>query len=420
MGADNRRGMTVRPVVLISGVDPTAGSGGHQSYVRAHALAASTAGFEPHVFCISERAGIERTDFGVLHRVRSPVRHLLLAPVFPAAPRALAEATVSFVGRHDDGRRSLIHGFGLWGAAAVRTSAALARSGIEAPVIVSAYMSVVDEWRGVLRGLTPAHGIRAISWYVCWYPWVRTVVNGVEGRGITQARLVLVNYEEVERDLRALHGDQAVFRRITYAAPAAFASRRDVAAVPDGLPPGTAPLIVSVSRHDARKGLDKLLRALARLQAAGIEFRACLLGPGRLLEAHRMLADRLGLTDCVTIPGRVESVEPYLRAADVFVLPSLQEGSGSVAVLEALRAQLAIVASACDGILEDIVDGESGLLVPPGDVRTLAAALATLVGDARLRRQLERGAGELYRRRFSAPAFVEALRSTYAEVGVTP
>ena len=120
------------------------------------------------------------------------------------------------------------------------------------------------------------------------------------------------------------------------------------------------------------------------------------------------------------MPGLVADVGPYLQAADVFVLPSLEEGSGSVSLLEALQAGAAIVASDCDGLSEDITHGESGLLVPPGDERALATALARVLGDPGLRSRLAKNARQLYLNRFSSAPFMTALCDTYAGLGVTP
>ncbi len=77
-------------------------------------------------------------------------------------------------------------------------------------------------------------------------------------------------------------------------------------------------------------------------------------------------------------------VAPYLGAADIFVLPSVAESSGSVSVLEAMRAGKPVIATACDGLPEDLIDGENGLLVAPGDVGALTDALGRLLADAEL------------------------------------
>lgn len=177
-------------------------------------------------------------------------------------------------------------------------------------------------------------------------------------------------------------------------------------------------MVVSVSRHDPRKGIEVLLRALAELCRDAVPFRAIVLGPGTLLEAHRRLARRLGLDGAVSMPGRVDDVGPYLKTADVYVLPSLAEASGSVSVLEALQAGIAVVASACDGLPEDLTDGRDALLVPPGDAAALATALRTAVADDALRSRLAAAGRRRYEERFSAQGLIDALAAVYAELGV--
>jgi glycosyltransferase involved in cell wall biosynthesis len=218
------------------------------------------------------------------------------------------------------------------------------------------------------------------------------------------------------------YGAAAPLCKIPYASEAAFVHADGEPAPPlplaaAGLEPAGAPLIAAVSRHDPRKGVDVLLRALAVLRDEGVPFRACLIGPGPLLGAHRALAARLALGRSTAVPGLVPDPHPFLRHADVFVLPSLQEASGSLALLEALQAGVAVVASNLDGVPEDVTDGDGALLVPPGDAHALAAALRRLLSDAELRGRLARRGHEIYRERFTAATLVEALRTTYAELG---
>jgi glycosyltransferase involved in cell wall biosynthesis len=87
-----------------------------------------------------------------------------------------------------------------------------------------------------------------------------------------------------------------------------------------------------------------------------------------------------------------------------------------VSLLEALQAGAAVVASRCDGIGEDLVDGETALLVPPGDERALRNAIADLLANPDLRSTLGANARRLYHERFSADSFTDALKALYAEV----
>jgi glycosyltransferase involved in cell wall biosynthesis len=407
-----------RPLVLIAGVNPLAQVGGHESYVLAHALAARAAGYMPHIFSVGSTAGSLDTEFGVVHQVRTPLRHFLVAPVHR---RAVAGAVANLLARSNHAPPHVVHGFGTWSATAVSACEKLRSRGIAAVPVASAYTAVAHEWDAVLDGLTLREDPRANLWFRAWHPWVRTAVAATERHGYRRVRLMLVNYDSVAELLRAAHGSGAEIRRLPYAAPAAFRAAPDVAsrALPGpvaALGAPDAPLLVSVSRHDPRKGLHVLLRALAQLQAAGVAFRACLVGPGRLLDAHRGLAASLGLSGRVAIPGRVEDVGPYLHHADVFVLPSLQEGSGSVSLIEALEAGRAVVASRCDGIPEDLLDGRDALLVAPGDPGALAEALTRVMGDSALRATLAGRSRRLYNERFAAGPFVAALRQTYAEL----
>ena len=103
----------------------------------------------------------------------------------------------------------------------------------------------------------------------------------------------------------------------------------------------------------------------------------------------RALALELGVGDRIRWAGRVEDAEllDWYAAADVFVLPSSSEAQGIVA-LEAMAAGLPVVASAVGGLLGTIDDGQSGFLVPAGEVEPLAERLAMLLADSELRRRL--------------------------------
>jgi glycosyltransferase involved in cell wall biosynthesis len=245
---------------------------------------------------------------------------------------------------------------------------------------------------------------------------------------------VLVNYESVRALLRESRGPELEIRQIPYASELAFRGTTPRAPVPDEvarLEPAGAPLILSVSRHDPRKGVDVLLRALAGLADSGVPFRACLLGLGPIINANRSLLARLGLERQVLITGAVADVGPYLAHADVFVLPSLEEGSGSLSLLEALQSGLPIVASRCDGIPEDVripagpgaptpasTGEDAAVLVEPGNEQALQDALARVLSDASLRSRLGSRARSIFEQRFSAQGFAAALRDTYADLGV--
>jgi glycosyltransferase involved in cell wall biosynthesis len=404
-----------RDVVLVAGRDPLDElGGGHSSYVRAHARAVLRLGFTPRLFCAGRGRATVETDYGVIHRGATPVRPVRQLLAGFHAPR-LAAAIERFAA----GRRGplLVHGFGVWGYAGVLACARLRAQGsrCEAIPIVSSYTTYAAESRSILRSLA-SYGWRTRLRHRADHLWIRLAVERWERRAYCEARCVLINYESVRRLIAARYGAAACCVKLTYAAESAFLRES-----PEARPAAAGvPLIVSVSRHEPRKGGDVLLAALARLRQAGVPFRACLAGGGRQLAAERALASRLGLGGQVELPGEVPDAYSYLERADVFVLPSRAEQSGALSLLEALQAGCAVVASRVDGIPEDVDDGASALLIEPGDPGALAGALARLLGDPELRRRLAAGARRRFEERFSASAFVAALGKVYADLGVVP
>lgn len=416
-----------RPVVVfIAARDPRQGMGGHSSYVRVHARAALCAGFEPHIFCASSETGVAETEFGIVHLVRTdflPQRTieagLRKKILFWTAPFVTA-AIVRFLSKRPGPH--LIHGITIWGYSGVVAAERLQRRGIKAVVINSHYTAIDHEFQGKVRGVDQTYGRAQRLLYRAELFWIEHVIRRYERATYTRPRLLLVNYEAVRRRFHDQYGPGAEVRRVPYASEAAFlhVGTEEIAAPPPqiaALQPADAPLIVSVSRHDPRKGIPVLLRALASLRDAGVRFRACLVSGGEYFDANLRLAEQLRLGDRVAMTGWVPDPFDYLRHADIFALPSLQEGSGSLSLLEAMQAGAAIVASDLDGIPEDVTDRESALLVEPGSVDDLSRALQQVATDTALRERLRKRARETFEARFSAAALTAALRDVYAELG---
>jgi glycosyltransferase involved in cell wall biosynthesis len=174
---------------------------------------------------------------------------------------------------------------------------------------------------------------------------------------------------------------------------------------------GRPPAIMSVGRLKEPKDFVGLVRALGRLERGS--FRAQIVGDGPDRGAVEAELARLGLHGSVELAGTVEDVAERLAAADVFVLSSYSEGM-PMSVLEAMAAGLPVVATAVGGLPELVVDGETGLLVPPGRQEELAAALRRVVDDEELRRRLGAAGRARAEERFDLPAFREAHVELYA------
>jgi glycosyltransferase involved in cell wall biosynthesis len=155
--------------------------------------------------------------------------------------------------------------------------------------------------------------------------------------------------------------------------------------------------ILSVATFEHKKGLDVLLRAFAEVRRTNPGLALVLVGRSSHAESElRTLASNLSVADdvffCANIPH--PQVSLFLERAKVFCLPSRSEPFG-IAILEAGAYRLPVVASRVGGIPEFVVDGETGILVEPGDAEALACALNRILANTQLAHDL----GErLYRR----------------------
>ncbi|MBN2056730.1 glycosyltransferase [bacterium] len=152
-------------------------------------------------------------------------------------------------------------------------------------------------------------------------------------------------------------------------------------------------VLVTAARLLKKKGIHILLDALARLPTDP-PWRLWILGDGPEREALLTQARCLNMADRVDFYGWRADVLSFIGAADLFVLPSYEEGFPNV-LLEAMARGKPIVATAVDGNPEAVVDGSTGLLVPAGDPLALAIALRRLLSDEEERRRM----GEAGRRR---------------------
>ena len=159
-------------------------------------------------------------------------------------------------------------------------------------------------------------------------------------------------------------------------------------------PPATLEIVV-VASLQPQKGQRVLVDACAILRDRGRSVRATLIGEGTERPALEQRVRELALDGVVTLAGALprDRVANLVGAADVVVQPSVVLASGKtegipVALMEALAAERAVVASRVSGIPELVRDGETGLLVPPGDPTALADAIERLAGDPGLRAAL--------------------------------
>ena len=152
------------------------------------------------------------------------------------------------------------------------------------------------------------------------------------------------------------------------------------------------PRIVSVGRLVAFKGFDELIDACAELARHRIDFFCDIIGDGRLRETLQEKVKQLDLSSRVNLLGSLSqaAVLDKLQAADIFALASTTDTQGATdvfptVILEAMASARPVVSTRLAGIPELVVDGQTGMLAPPGDFTALADALEQLMRDPELR-----------------------------------
>jgi UDP-glucose:(heptosyl)LPS alpha-1,3-glucosyltransferase len=172
-----------------------------------------------------------------------------------------------------------------------------------------------------------------------------------------------------------------------------------------------APVLLFVGNAFRRKGLDTLLMAMPKLDPTGIH--ALVVGEDPRRGAYQQTTDRLGLAHRVHFAGAQPNVRPFYRAADLLVLPSLQEAFGNV-VLEGMAAGLPVVVSRMAGAAEVLGGGlEAGIMDDPRNADELAARVLRLL-EPNLRRGLSETAARTAHR-FSLEAHTDAMLAVFEQ-----
>lgn len=174
---------------------------------------------------------------------------------------------------------------------------------------------------------------------------------------------------------------------------------------------GSGVRILSVGRLADGKGFEDLLAALHRLESS---FSAYIVGDGPLREELEDDIDARGLSDQVHLLGYRDDVASIMAACDVFVLPSYREGTPRV-ITEAMASGLPVVSTDIAGIPEQVVDGENGFLIAPGNIEGLTDRLEQLITSATIRERFGKvSQGRVGR--FSTEAMLVDLDEVYGEI----
>ncbi len=180
--------------------------------------------------------------------------------------------------------------------------------------------------------------------------------------------------------------------------------------------PATAPVLIAVGRLEEEKGFHLTIQALGKLLPQFPDMRLLIAGEGVYDARLRTMARSMG--DRVHFLGYVpnHSIAELLAASDIFVMSTLRDEGLPINILEALATSVPVVASRIGGIPSAVDDGRTGVLLPPGDVAALVAAIARLLTNDAERLALGQAGRQAAQERFSQEHMVTAIERVLDDV----
>ncbi len=243
--------------------------------------------------------------------------------------------------------------------------------------------------------------------------WKRPVDRMADRRLAAVSAAVIANCEAVKQYCVDVIGIPADRMRVI--CNGMDLSRFDAAFV-RALREGVRLRVGTVARLEPQKGISYLLDAMDLLRSSGVDAELWIVGDGPdrpALDAAVQSSQRL--SECVRFLGRRDDVPALLGQIDLFVMPSLWEGLPN-AVMEAMAARLPVVATNVDGTPELVIDGETGLLVPPRSAEALADAIAKLLADGALRLRMGQAGRQRVEQQFTEDRMIAETEALYREL----
>lgn len=171
-------------------------------------------------------------------------------------------------------------------------------------------------------------------------------------------------------------------------------------------------LLLHISNFRAVKRIPDVIRAFAAI-CQTTPARLILVGNGPELEPGMRLAGELGVAERVKAVGEQPDVRPYISISDLFLFPSDGESFG-LAAAEALACEVPVVGALAGGLPEVVIEGESGYLLPVGDVEGMASASVRLLRDPDLRKKMGAAGRRRMKENFSPDLIIPQYEMIYA------
>ncbi|MBW2614756.1 MAG: glycosyltransferase family 4 protein [Deltaproteobacteria bacterium] len=387
-------------VFIVSGKSPITLPGGLGAYSNNLANIFRKLGFRVFVLGFSKQAEeIEKNGITFIH-IKTPfnwLRGLGVGFITPYFLRALMKKVEEY-----NPPEIIVFGMATWNYVGYKIKLKLKQRNIK--TLASCFTTHKHELKGNIRGAQiKDYGYLPHFKYMLAYVMDRLFIQYFDKKAITEADKVIVHYESTRKIIEDDYGPflPGKILRIPYCVEIykrTSEEQKDKGVLHLGK---KRPWVVVICRQDPRKGINTFIKAVGILKKQALDFDCYIIGSGPFLRNNERLTRRLGLERDIQFLGFVDDIKLFLEEADAYVLPSVEEGSGAISLLEAMKLGVPIVTTRCDGIPEDFTHERNALLVDMHDEQDMADQIKRILEDGKLKMKLSENAKRDYNKKFT-------------------
>jgi len=395
-------------IFIVCGKSPLKSyGGGYSTFALNLAKVLKSFGYKIFVVAIGEKNQRIETPYGTLLLFKTFYfdYYTTALPSLPLSSYIFSRGIKKIV-EEENCERFIVWGIGPWGF----VGSILKNEYKDNMYFINNYFTTLKhEWYGALQALdVKDYGIFVKLKFFFLYHTIVAFLSQLEKIIIFKADLIITNYRSTEIILQKQFGiSQSKFTRTTFLTEVYSRQAQEHKKNNIDLPKR---YLLYLSRHDPRKGINFLLHAVDILAKKGIHIPLVIAGTGQMIEANKKLAKKLNISDIVHFVGFVNDPTEIMKNAEVFCFPTVEEGAGALIINEAMSLGLPIVATACDGIVEDIENGKSGILVPVKDPSSFAQAIEQLIENPQYAKMLGNNAKKRYKQLFTYARMREDIK----------
>lgn len=405
-------------IYVICGKHPLKSSGGYATYTHALCKSLKQLNYDVNIIAISDKVLKENSDIGTIHTISSSYLPTKSSTVITATFFLWAKKIDNLLEKLilDDNEKCIIYGIGPWTYAGLKTKKIFKE---KVKLVNIFFTSMTHETFWLMKGIKISdYGIFLRIKYSIIHLYSKIILEVYEKRALEKSDLILIHYDFAKKILiEKMKISNLKIEKIPYYSEIyekrALYSKYDKK-IESNIHKNNNDEIkkfrcISICRQESRKGINYFLRALKILKKEGIPVKGVIVGSGNLLSKNIRLAEKLKINDIVEFKGFIPNISSELKSSDVFIQPSLQEGSGSISVFEAFISEIPVITTDCDGLPEDIENNVNGILVSKMNEYELANAIKKLYQNKDMAHKLVINAQKTIISKFSSNEMIKGI-----------